>query len=408
MTIGNGNTPITSHSALFKATEADSLETGVAGKATPGAAARVAKGVLAALATNFASRAAGVSTDGMPALTPSKEGLSDNVEVKSALNLEIGRLESDPAYAAAVGAFFMQLEKDCLTSIDATVNAQAKAPAKSNDDFDINNMKSFAPVELIMLLLHLLSTLRNTDAALNAKMTLGAAASVGNTVDALKQQGYDQMVGAIAGAAVGFGLSAAGAAMGAVASKRTFQNANQNGAAIDRSKAETAKLSTALDSAKSGKPGAELKELKVKQPGADGEKTANIESSNKTLDAADKKVIEEKIEGDQPGILSERREANAHNEFNISKWQAGSGLANALGVGVSGMAAGVTHNAVMEGRVEEQVTGLNTKMFNETSQQAQSRTDALNAKVGDVLAMAKQIQEAIAAGRNTQAAGTRV
>ncbi|HEY4319521.1 MAG TPA: IpaC/SipC family type III secretion system effector [Herbaspirillum sp.] len=404
--------PINSSNATFSAfiqaetPNVEAQQSGVTGKAKPGTAIHEMKGVLSALANNFAGRAAlGVSADGKPELAQPKANLNDIGALKASLNQEINLLETEPAYAARANQFFEQLEQDCQVAIEAA-RTEAKAPARSHSDFDINDMKSFSPVELIMMLLHLLNTLRTTDAALSAKMTLNAAESVNKSTDALKQQGYTQMVGAIAGATVGLALSGAGIAIGALASLKTYRNEKLNMGAVNDNKGQTAKLNDALGGVKPGKVGAETTQLNVKKN--DGNKTVKLQESDQKLDDASKRIIDDKSTGDQHEINAERHSADAANKLDIAKLSAGSSVLNVLGTSASNLAGNVANNDVVKDRVEQQLEEQITKNSNEIRQQAEAGKDSTNGVASNLLAAAKQLQEAITAGRSTQAGGTRV
>jgi hypothetical protein len=389
-----------------EAPETGSVKKGVAGAGIASTGVSAAKGMLAAVESKVVAGAVATQVNDTPVLTPPKVELASlAADFILSLGLIMDRLESDPAYAAQAEQFFAQLESDSLTPAATEANAKSDAPAASgklHDDFDINNMNSFSPVELIMLLLHLLATLRTAESALNAKMTINSAAAVDRTVASLEKQGHDQMVGAITGTVIGAGFSVASLGMNIKSSRDKYRNEKMNGTAIRDSKAETNKLDNALNSTKPGAAGTEAAQVKAKASGTDVDKTIDVADSNKTLVDADKKIIGNKIDADQEAIISERKAASDANIHNAEKWGLGGSLLNTIGTGISGVSTAAAHNDVMAERGAQQHSELATQVAKQSANEAGERTQAETGKVREMIQLLAQIQSEITQGRRAQ------
>ncbi|RXZ38341.1 hypothetical protein D9O50_02015 [Oxalobacteraceae bacterium CAVE-383] len=375
------------------AQDGDAIETGAAGKASPAVASKTVKATKEMLAVADKAMNASKRMDAnKPELAAPAGGIGnigESGDVIEMLNAVVKRLE-DPAIAGEANRALDDLRK----------NGGAAVAMARESGFDINNMNSFAPVDLIMLLLHLLDTLRANDASLNAKMTIGAAASVERTALSLEKQGYDQMVGAITGAVTGLALSVAGTGLQMKGGMNTYRNEKNIGAATSKVNTEAKSALDALKAAKPGTPGAEASALTGVAAGAP--KTAAIAPSDAQLSKTHRETMKANITDEQAAKLAELQTAKAKNALEASKWAAGGQALTGLGTAAGGVATAAAHVDVMKARSDQTHSENTAELQKKLSSAAEERGQAGKSDIQAVLQIIKEIMAAITQGRGGQ------
>jgi hypothetical protein len=393
--IGIGNTSIHTSIQSVEAPESSVTKTGMESAHRAYKSLNTSKNILAAVTPGIIARAAAVTPQisAKPALAEPKPVAASEADFVRSLGLVTQRLKEDPAYAAKTEALFAQTSPAVLSSGLPSMRA----------GFDINGMNSFSPVELIMLLLHLLDSLRTTDAALNAKMTISAAKAVDRTVASLEKQGHHQLVGALTETVLGTALTVGSVGLKVIGEKKIFQNSTLNGGAMQKSKGETKNLNNTLDGVKPAAVAGEVTELKVKTAGAD--KAVEVAPSNKTLTNTDKNIIADQVNEGDDAAQAARAKASAANLHSADKYKmGGDGLAG-MNVAIKGAVGAYFGEKVTGAQAKQKLSELDREVVGNTSRDAGERNQAENAKSRELIQLSAQLQKDITEGRKSQIQG---
>jgi hypothetical protein len=402
--IGIGNTSIHTPTRGVEAPESGVTLKGTESTNPTYKSLSTSKNMLAAVASGIVAKSAVVTTKAgaKPALAEPKSAVASEVDFVRSLDLVVQRIKEDPAYAAKAEALFAQTSPAVLPSgLPAGLSSGLYS---AGSGFDINGMNSFSPVELIMLLLQLLDSLRTTDAALNAKLTISAAKAVDRTVAALEKQGHHQLVGALTETVLGTALTIGSVGLKAIGEKKIFQNSTLNGGAMQKSKGETNSLKNTLDGVKPATASGEITELKVKTAGG-ADKAVDVAPSNKTLAEADRKMIANQVNEGDDAAQAARSKASDANLRSADKYKLGGDALGGMNVAIKGAAGAYFGEKVTGAQAKQKLSELDTQVTSKSSSEAGERNQAENAKTRELIQLVAQIQKDITEGRKSQIQG---